>query len=183
MAHEDYEDDDYTVDDSYEEVEDSEEKPKEQMVPLSALLAERRKNKKQVKASEEKVETAPLPYVTHDDLNSQFQNLLEQDYINKNPEKIEFIEKHAKKLFKEKPHLKRAVAFAPNRYEETYKLLNDYMGQPKSNEQKIDENMKKPGSPTNVAKEGSMSQAEYIRSIAGTSEFRSFRQKIRSGRG
>ena len=149
------------------------EEPKEKMVPLSALLAERKKRQNSVAKESQSTYGS---YATKKDI----QTVLEDSWAEDNPDKVEFIEKNLPSVLKRKPHLKDVISASPNRVKEMYQLAKDFT--PKMDSQKIvEENMKKPGASQSSSKEGSLSNVEMLRGMS-SKEFREYRNKVRRSR-
>lgn len=118
--------------------------------------------------------------------------ILEEAYCSDNPEKVEIINAHLEAIIKRKPWLAQSIHSAPNRFARSYEIVTDYMPKeektpadktknPKADAKKIVENSHKPGNPHAISKTSSMSNADYLKSIAGKPEFREYRKKMLSG--
>ncbi len=125
---------------------------------------------------------------------AKFENkreVLESAYCDAKPEAVEQINKHLEGIIKRKPWLAESIEKAPNRYARAYEIVQDFMpkeeapvskfSKPQTEAKKIVENSQKPGNPATISKSGNMSNAEYLRSIAGKPEFKEYRKKMLSG--
>jgi hypothetical protein len=190
--------------------ESSESEVKEQTVPLTAYTAERKKRQEtekqnqllsdyvnQLKEGSESPEEDPEDWVTNskfDQRQSQTkQEIMEEVYLQMNTDALPKINKYLDKIIEKKPWLADSVKNAPNRYARAYEIIQDYehvldsgrsrgrSDTAKQDAARIAENAKKPKSPVAVGKSVNMSNAEYLKSIAGTKDFRDYRQKVRRG--
>lgn len=187
----------------------SESEGTEQTVPLTAYTAERKKRQEsesQVrllaeyvnKLKEQEKESAPdedpEEWVTNqrfkETQNQTKQEIMEEMYLQMNPEALPKINKYLEKIIEQKPWLADSVKTAPNRYARAYEIVNDFghLVEPKRPSQaqadavRVAQNAQKPRSPAATGKSANMTNAEYLRSIAGTPEFREYRQKVRQGK-
>ena len=182
----------------------------EQTVPLTAYTAERKKrqeierqnqlladyvNQLKGSSSESAEEEDPEDWVT----NSKFdqrqtqtkQEIMEEVYLQMNPDALPKINKFLDQIIEKKPWLADSVKTAPNRYARAYEIIQDYghVFEPerskgstaKEDAARISQNAKKPKSPVAMGKSANMSNTEYLKSIAGTKDFRDYRQKVRRG--
>ena len=180
-------------------------------VPLEALEAERRKRKEaeaQNKAlqdymlkSKQTSETAQdeddeEEYMTKAEFKkrsfAQKREVLEEAFCSSNPVAVQEINKNLEEIIKQKPWLAQTIENSPNRYARAYEIVQAF--KPKEKEElnayksvktdvkRIVENSKKPVSTNSISKSSTMNNAEYLKSIAGTSEFREYRRKMLSGK-
>ncbi len=201
------------------EVEDTQSSPEEQapeesrQVPLQALEAERRKRQdleaenralqhylksKDVKETPEEDSEDEEEFITKAELKKRiadvtFKNkreVLEEAYVDANPDKINLVNTHLESIIKRKPWLAQTLESAPNRYARAYEIVEDYMPKEapnvrtntkQSDAKRIVENSQKPGNPSVIAKASSASQSDYLKSIRGKPEFREYRQKMLAG--
>jgi len=110
--------------------------------------------------------------------------IAEETFKDTQPDAIRLINTHLKEILEKKPWLADSIASAPNRYARAYEVVNDYMPhvaprRDKATEAaKIVENAQKPGSPVAAGKPQQLSGKDYLKSIAGTKEFREYRNKL-----
>lgn len=122
--------------------------------------------------------------LTKEELMVMRREIAEETYKDSNPERIKSINANLKEILERKPWLADTIAAAPNRYARAYEIVQDYMPQVAEKRsqatqgKKIIENSQKPGSPIAVGKTQQLSGADYLKSIAGTSEFRDYRKKL-----
>ena len=201
---------DETVPDNEEQeefIEQSTPEPEQRQVPLQALEAERRKRQDleaQVRAMQasqsEPDDEDEEEFITKAEMNARLKaatfgnrrEILEESFCDSNPKAVELINQHLKEIINRKPWLAQTIESAPNRYARAYEIVQDYMPkdqavsdrlkQSKDDARRIVDNSKKPLSPVTVAKASQASNADYLRSIQGTSEFREYRKKMMSGR-
>lgn len=178
------------------------------MVPLQALEAERRKRQElemQNRAYQEhfdKISTEPSKQEPDEDAEEllnrgQFRReqqasrreIREEVYKDMNPKAMEQINLHLKQIIDKKPWLADSIKNSENRYARAYEIVEDYKGLLETKRDyrtgnegaRIVANAQKPGSPVNVAKATSTSNAAYLKSIQGTPEFAKYRQKVMRG--
>ena len=122
--------------------------------------------------------------LTKEEFAEMKRDIAEETFKESNPDKINMINKHLKEILERKPWLADSIQRAPNRYARAYEVVQDYMPQvtqkqkQASEVKKIVENSQKPGSPVTVGKSAQMSGADYLKSIAGTKEFRDYRKQL-----
>jgi hypothetical protein len=137
-------------------------------------------NKRELKQFHQKLGT--------DDLAKLKREISEDMFKEVNPEAMTQINTHLKLILERKPWLVQSIESAPNRYSRAYEIVQDYAPQiaaksaPVSEAKKIVENAKKPGSPVAAAKSANLSNVDYLRSIAGTKEFKDYRTKLLQGK-
>lgn len=111
-------------------------------------------------------------------------DISEETFKETHPEAIKEINAHLKDILERKPWLAETIEKATNRYARAYEIVQDYKPQIAAKRDaakmvdKIVENSKKPGSPAAIGKSQQLSGADYLKSIAGTSEFRDYRKKV-----
>lgn len=131
--------------------------------------------------------------LSNEDFAKLKRDISEDTYKESNPEAIRQINTHLKTILERKPWLTQSIESAVNRYARAYEIVQDYalskettakvMPLPQvSDAKKIVENAKKPGSPAANAKSANLSNVDYLRSIAGTKEFREYRTKMLQGK-
>lgn len=126
--------------------------------------------------------------LTKQEMAALKREISEETFKEMNPEAIRQINTHLKEIIERKPWLASSIEEAPNRYARAYEIVQDYAPvlAAKKNSAKeaerIVENAKKPGSPVTVGKAAQGSQSDYLRSIAGTQEFREYRKKLLQGK-
>lgn len=165
-------------------------------VPLEALEAERRKRQdveyrlRQYEEQQQDPEEEDS-IITAKELKAYRQEIAreirEEAFLDAHPGTVKKIEKHLPEILERKPWLKEAISRSPNRWREAAEIVDKYMevGKEKSREAanaKLQENLKKPQSPQSVAKNANLSKADYLKSIAGTPEFREYRKQMLSGK-
>lgn len=180
-------------------------------VPLEALEAERRKRQEleyqvmmmqqsqQAQKNEEEdddewVSKAELKKRITEATQSSKREVLEQAFCDANPSAIEQINIHLEEIIKRKPWLAKVIDESPNRFARAYEIVQDYApvqqtkpsnqkySDPKNDAAKAIQNSQKPGNPSTIAKTPNVSGADYLKSIAGTPEFREYRKKMLSGK-
>ena len=176
-----------------ESVESTEDNSEATNVPLSALQKERRK-RQDVEAEnrwlreQSQRQAAPVPEpednryesATKEDLSRSEEEIIrkveERNWMKNNPEKYEKVNELLPEFLKRRPNLAEAIKAAPNRYEETWELMDKLT--PKE-QQKIKSApiVKKdaPSSPGNVSKAASLNQAVDVMSMTD-SEYHKWRQ-------
>lgn len=125
---------------------------------------------------------------------AQKRELLEEAYCDSKPEAVVLINEHLENIIKRKPWLAQTIESAPNRYARAHEIVLDYMpkveekvapaskfSKPQADAKRIVENSLKPGNPTSIAKGTNNNNADYLKSIQGTSEFRDYRRKMLAG--
>jgi hypothetical protein len=122
--------------------------------------------------------------LTKEEMMALKREIAEETFKETKPEAIKAINTHLKEILERKPWLADSIAGASNRYARAYEIVNDYMPQVTSSTEKateakkIVENAQKPGSPIGVGKSQQLSGADYMKSIAGTNEFRDYRKQL-----
>lgn len=110
--------------------------------------------------------------------------IAEESFKETQPKAIKAINENLKQILEQKPWLADSIDKATNRYARAYEIVQDYnsllAGQQtkKSDANRVVENAQKPGSPAATAKSSQLSGPDYLKSIAGTSEFREYRKKL-----
>lgn len=123
-------------------------------------------------------------HMTKEEFTQMKREIAEETFKESNPEAIRLINAHLKEIVEKKPWLAQSIEQATNRYARAYEIVQDYAPQlkrkvnPEKVQEKIETNSKKPGSPAALGKSSQLSQADYMKSIAGTKEFREYRQKL-----
>lgn len=126
--------------------------------------------------------------LSKEDMAKLKREIAEETFKEINPEAIRQINTHLKEIIERKPWLASSIEEAPNRYARAYEIVQDYapvIAAKKSGAkeaERIVENAKKPGSPVTMGKAAQGSQADYLKSIAGTPAFREYRQKMLQGK-
>lgn len=122
--------------------------------------------------------------LTKEELTDLKREISEETFKDMQPEAIKLINTHLKEIIEKKPWLADSIANAPNRYARAFEIVGDYMPQVVATKKqatdvkKIIENAQKPGSPVATGKAQQLSGADYLKSIAGTKEFRNYRKKL-----
>lgn len=126
--------------------------------------------------------------------HDQRREIMEEAFCTSNPQAVELINRNLEEIVKKRPWLAQVIEAAPNRYARAYEIVQDYtrdtkdsasarkFADPKADAKRVVENSKKPGNPSTIAKNANPSNADYLRSIGGTKEFREYRNKM-LGRG
>lgn len=186
--------------------------PTARQVPLEALEAERRKRqeleyqvmmmqqqtqqklKEQEEDDDDFVSKAELKRRIAEATNSSKREVLEQAFCDANPAALDQINSHLEDIIKRKPWLAKVIDESPNRFARAYEIVQDYMPQPQSkapaqrfsdpraDAQRAIQNSQKPRNPSTISKGQNLNGADYLKSIAGTSEFRDYRKKMLSGK-
>jgi hypothetical protein len=181
------------------------EQPKEEHVPLSAHLKERRKRQEIEQElrwyKEQAMRPQVAPAATEPDESLQepviredlgkFKNdfkkevkreVFEHDWKKNNPEKLAEINDNLQEFLKQRPHLARAIEDAPNRFEEAWTLM-DALSPKQRLALKPAAIAKKdaPGNPTGMPKAAAMNQAIDVMAMSD-SEFNAWRQTQRKRR-
>lgn len=128
---------------------ESQESSEPQMVPLTALQAERRKRQEEQQMRQEvtarmavleqqlmtqrkeaEAPEDPEALVTKGDFKEEKavtkRELREEIYQENNPEKVTEINKHLKQILEKKPWLAASLEDAPNRYARAHEIVQDY---------------------------------------------------------
>lgn len=170
------------------------------MVPLSALQKTREKkrelelelqwekqerqrllNQQQKPAEPPKEDNSRYESATKEDLIRSQEELVriveERDWIKKNPEKFEQIEKFLPQFLKQRPNLRGAIASAANRYEEAFELMEKLTPKQQQNLREAPKPPKKeaPNSPGGVPKSAALNEAVDVMSMTDT-EYRAWRE-------
>ncbi len=136
-------------------------------------------NKRDLKQFREKL--------TGEEFAAMKREIAEETFKEVNPEAIRQINANLKEILERKPWLAESIERSSNRYARAYEIVQDFapalMAKKSQNNdaQRIVENSKKPGSPATVGKTPNLSQADYMKSLAGTKEFNDYRKKVRQG--
>lgn len=191
------------------ESQDHQEEPK--MVPLAAMMGEKKRRQEaergrieaetRAKVMEEMMASKADPE-EEEDLEAlvtkgSFQQeravtkreILEQVYQDMNPEAVQKINLYLKPILDKKPWLASTIDNAVNRLSRAKEIVDDYMhlveapkpSQSSNDAKRIVQNANKPRSPTEVGKSAQPSGTEYLKSIQGKKEFREYRQKMLRG--
>lgn len=110
--------------------------------------------------------------------------IAEETFKETRPDAIKEINAHLKEILERKPWLAETIEKATNRYARAFEIVQDYKPQVSARKEvtrtvdKMVENSKKPGSPASMGKSQQLSGADYLKSIAGTSEFKEYRKKL-----
>lgn len=184
-----------------ETAETKEEVQQEQNVPLSALQKERRKRQDaegelkmyrehqlkqmQTPAAQEEDDSQYEP-VTKAELRQQqvqmMRDVEEKAWIRQNPEKAEAINEKLANFLKKRPNLAAAIEAAPNRYEESWELMDKLSPKQKTALSATPAPKKDtPNSPSGVPKAAAMNQAVDVMNMTD-SEFVVWRNSKRSRR-
>lgn len=122
--------------------------------------------------------------LTTEQFSALKREIAEESFKETNPQAIREINSNLKQILEQKPWLADSIEKATNRYARAYEIVQDYKpllaGKKAQRDtgQKIVENAQKPGSPASQAKSSQPSGADYLKSIAGTSDFRDYRKKL-----
>lgn len=178
----------------------------QRMVPLEALEAERKRRQEaelQIRLKEELEKKAKEiepedgdelvnrnelrqfhQKLTREELAVLKREIAEETFKDTQPDAIKAINTHLKEILEKRPWLAESISNAPNRYARAYEIVTDYVPQLTAKKsvvtdaKKIIENAQKPGSPAGVGKSGQLSGSDYLKSIAGTKEFREYRKQL-----
>lgn len=110
--------------------------------------------------------------------------IAEENFKDSQPQAIKAINENLKQILEQKPWLADSIEKATNRYARAYEIVQDYKSlyqaqqAKKSEGNRVIENAQKPGSPAATAKSSQLSGADYLKSIAGTNDFREYRKKL-----
>ena len=175
---------------------------KEEHVPLSAHLKERRKRQeveqelrwhkeqamRQQKLAEQPSEPdeSHLEPATREELGKSEQKIIrsveERSWIKNNPEKTAEINEKLQEFLKQRPHLARAIEDAPNRYEEAWTLMDALTPKQKTAlRPPVTAKKDAPGNPAGMPKAAGMNQGVDVMSM-NDSEFNAWRQSQRKRR-
>lgn len=171
----------------------AEQAPREDHVPLSKFIRERKKRQDleqryQELASKQtqREDTSMYETATKQDLGQTQNEIIrvveERQWIKSNPEKYEKLEANLQDFLEQKPHLAEAIRHSPNRWEEAYALMEALS--PKQQPQTIKkETVRKvaPNAPTSVPKSAGIKEAEDIMNMSDT-EYFAWRKSKKSGR-
>lgn len=122
--------------------------------------------------------------LTKEEFASMKREIAEETYKESNPEAIRQINANLKDILEKKPWLAESIENATNRYARAYEIVQDFAPvlkkktDPAREAEKISQNAQKPGNPVTVGKSAQLSGADYMKSIAGTKEFKEYRQKL-----
>lgn len=125
--------------------------------------------------------------LTSEEFATMKREIAEETFKEVNPEAIRQINANLKEILERKPWLAKSIEDSSNRYARAFEIVQDYapalMTKKSQNNdaQRIIENSKKPGSPVTAGKTPNLTQADYLKSIAGTKEFQEYRKKVRQG--
>jgi hypothetical protein len=191
--------------DSDESVQETAEKPKKTMVPLSALQKEREKKKElelelayerrmnqqraQQAAPQQEDDASRYESATREEvMASQAQTIRaveERIWIRQNPEKYERVMGELSTFLKQRPNLARAIEESPNRYEEAYTLMDALTAKQQMQLKKdsVPQEKKKPApnSPGGVPKAAALNDAVDLMSMSD-SEFAAWRKSKQKAR-
>lgn len=176
-------------------VEEAQEQPKEDTVPLTALQKERKKRqeaeyelkywREQQQAKPQEPDESLYEAATREDLGKAeakiIQQVEERSWIRHNPERAEYVNENLTEFLKRKPHLALAIEKAPNRYEEAWELMNALT--PKQREALKPSTPKRtaPGNPAAVPKATAMNESLDLGSMSDK-EFNEWRASKRRRR-
>jgi len=129
-----------------EEADQQVETPAEKMVPLSAVLKERKKRQElemqttwqqqqlqqyqqqQIAPVDPVDDSSKYETVTREEQqkaqNDTIRTIEERQWMRDNPEKMEILNEHLKTFLDQRPNLKSAIRDSGNRYEEAFTLMN-----------------------------------------------------------
>lgn len=188
-----------------EKAEPETEQKEETKVPLSALQRERKKRQElehdkiryetENRILREQQQRTSLPEPVDD--GSQYESTTRKElqtglsqtkdqilreveerlWVRQNPEKFEMARENLDKFLKQRPHLRNAIAEAPNRWEEAYVLMEALT--PKQQSQLKNPPAPKrdtPGSPSGVPKAAAINQAVDVMSMSDK-EYQEWRQQ------
>ncbi len=182
--------------------EPSQEPPKEERVPLSALQKERRKRqeseqelrwyKEQLMRQQQAQQMTQEPDdsdhepVSRKELGNvkkqAVREVLEATWISQNPEKAADINDKLAEFLKQRPHLARAIEDAPNRYEEAWTLMDALTPKQKAALRPAPTVKKDaPGSTAALPKAHGMNQSVDVMSMSDA-DFNAWRQSQRKRR-
>lgn len=122
--------------------------------------------------------------LTKEEFTAMKREIAEETFKDSNPEAIRQINAHLKDILEKKPWLAETIESASNRYARAYEIVQDFAPVIKKKAdsakdiEKIAQNSQKPGSPVAAGKNAQLSQADYLKSIAGTKEFADYRRKL-----
>lgn len=169
----------------YQQLAEQTSKPKQAEVDEAAPDDDDLVNMKKLREVEKKLSKG----LTREDLTALKRDVSEETFKRANPEAVKQINANLKEILERKPWLAQSIESADNRYERAWEIVQDFGAKPPSpreaqavsDAKKIVENSKKPGSPVAVAKSANLNNVDYLRSIAGTQEFRDYRKKVLQG--
>jgi hypothetical protein len=183
----------------------SPEQPKDEHVPLSAHLKERRKRQeieqelrwyKEQAQRQQPAQAAPEPDeslqepVIREDLGKFKQDfkkevkreVFEDEWKKHNPEKLAEINENLQEFLKQRPHLARAIEDAPNRFEEAWTLMDALSPKQKvALRPAVTAKKDAPGNPSGMPKAAAMNQAIDVMAMSD-SEFNAWRNSQRKRR-
>jgi len=102
----------------------------------------------------------------------------EENWMNNNPEKFEYVKENLVEFLKQRPNLTSAVKDAPNRYQEAFLLMNALTEKQKQELKPQVPKKQAPGSPSSIPKAAAMNQAVDVMSMSD-SEYRQWRASKR----
>lgn len=171
----------------------ADESPKEDHVPLSKFIKERKKRQELeqryqelAKTQTQREDTSMYESATKQDLGHTQQEIIrvveERAWIKSNPEKYERLQEQLQDFLEQKPHLAEAIKYAPNRWEEAYALM-DALSPKQQQQQKRNEPVRKvaPNAPTSVPKSAGIKEAEDLMNMSDA-EYFAWRKSKKSNR-
>tara|TARA_R110000868_G_scaffold345559_3_gene606695 strand:- start:2824 stop:3435 length:612 start_codon:yes stop_codon:yes gene_type:complete len=165
----------------------AEQAPREEHVPLSKFIRERKKRQdleqkyqELSKQQSQKEDTSMYETATKQDLGHTQSEIIrvveERQWIKSNPEKYERLEANLSDFLEQRPHLAEAIKHSPNRWEEAYTLM-DALTPKQQPQQRFANNQAKkaaPNAPTSVPKSAGISQVEDVMDMTDA-EYRAYR--------
>lgn len=165
------------------------EQVEERQVPVSAIQKERKKRQEaelekhkaqielqyyreqmQQKVAVPAEDDSQYESATRADLNKSvdrikreaIQEFEERNWSRSNPEKSALVDQKLETFLKQRPHLRDAIANAPNRYEEAYLLMEAFTPKVAA---RLPERREAPGAPTSVPKGASANKVMDVMSM------------------
>lgn len=148
------------------------EQPKEDHVPLSKFIKERKKRQELEqryqelsKQQSQREDTSMYETATKQDLGHTQQEIIrvveERQWIKSNPEKYERLQANLSDFLEQRPHLAEAIKHSPNRWEEAYTLMDALTPKAQQPHRSAKEQPRKaaPNAPTSVPKSAGISEA------------------------
>lgn len=162
----------------------AEEAPREEHVPLSKLLKERKKRQEIEQRYQElsrqqtqREDTSMYESATKQDLGHTQQEIIrvveERAWIKANPEKYERLEGNLQDFLEQRPHLASAIRESPNRWEEAYTLMEALQPRQQQPQTTKKEPVRKvaPNAPNSVPKSAGIKDAENLMHMSDTEYF------------
>jgi hypothetical protein len=160
------------------------EQPREDHVPLSKFIKERKKRQELeqryqelAKAQSQKEDTSMYETATKQDLGQTQHEIIrvveERQWIKSNPEKYERLQANLSDFLEQRPHLAEAIKHSPNRWEEAYTLMEALTPKAQQAQRSAKEQPRKaaPNAPTSVPKSAGISEATDVMNMSDAEYF------------